>query len=192
MYLFNYFSPDLVPGMGLQDHIVTIFSLLRKLHTIFHSGCTNLHSSQHHRKGSLFSTPSPSLHLLSVDFLMMATAHCSFDLHFSNNLDSVIMVCVSALWCLSQHLPSYLGFSSFGRGVSLQGCSSKAQPLLLTLNEGYLLTTALPDLQREILQTRLQQYVNWELPVQATFRKGRGPRGQIASICWMIEKANAC
>ena len=34
-----------------------------------------------------------------------------------------------------------------GRGVSLHGCSSKAQPLLLTLDEGYLLTTALPDLQ---------------------------------------------
>ena len=47
---------------------------------------------------------------------------------------------------LLQHLPSYLGFSYLGRGVSLHGCSSKAQPLLLTLGEGYLLTTALPDL----------------------------------------------
>ena len=46
-----------------------------------------------------------------------------------------------------QHLPSYLGFSYLGRGVSLHGCSSKAQPLHLTLDEGYLLTTALPDLQ---------------------------------------------
>ena len=51
---------------------------------------------------------------------------------------------------LSQHLPSYLGFSYLGHGVSLQGCSSKAQPLLFTLDEGYLLTTALPDLQRGI------------------------------------------
>ena len=51
---------------------------------------------------------------------------------------------------LLQHLPSYLGFSYLGRGVSLHGCSSKAQPLLLTLDEGYLLTTALPDLQRGI------------------------------------------
>ena len=49
---------------------------------------------------------------------------------------------------LSQHLPSYLGFSYLGGGVSLPGCSSKAQPLLLTLDEGYLLTAALPDLQR--------------------------------------------
>ena len=51
---------------------------------------------------------------------------------------------------LLQHLPSYLSFSYLGRGVSFHGCSSKAQPLLLTLDKGYLLTTALPDLQRGI------------------------------------------
>ena len=42
----------------------------------------------------------------------------------------------------------------------------------------------------KILQARLQQHVNWELPdVQAEFRKGRGTRDQIANICWIIEKA---
>ena len=46
---------------------------------------------------------------------------------------------------LLQHLPSYLGFFYLGCGVSLHGCSSKAQPLLLTLDEGYLLTTTVPD-----------------------------------------------
>ena len=51
---------------------------------------------------------------------------------------------------LLQHLPSYLGFSCLGRGVSLHGYSSKAQLLLLTLDEGYLLTTAPPDLERGI------------------------------------------
>ena len=51
---------------------------------------------------------------------------------------------------LLQHLPSYLGFSYLGHGVSLHGCSSKVQSLLLTLDEGYLLTAALPDLQRGI------------------------------------------
>ena len=41
----------------------------------------------------------------------------------------------------------------------------------------------------KILQARLQQYVNRELPdVQAGFRKGRGTRDQIANICWIIEK----
>ena len=49
---------------------------------------------------------------------------------------------------LLQSLPSYLGLSSLGRGVSLHGCSSKVQPLLLILDDGYLLTAALPDLQR--------------------------------------------
>ena len=42
----------------------------------------------------------------------------------------------------------------------------------------------------KILQARLQQYLNRELPdVQAGFRKGRGTRDQIANICWTIEKA---
>ena len=42
----------------------------------------------------------------------------------------------------------------------------------------------------KILQARLEQYMNCELPdVQAGFRKGRGTRDQIANICWIIEKA---
>ena len=42
----------------------------------------------------------------------------------------------------------------------------------------------------KILQARIQQYVNWELPdVQAGFRKGRGPSNQIVNIHWIIEKA---
>ena len=42
----------------------------------------------------------------------------------------------------------------------------------------------------KILQARLQQYMNHELPdVQAGLRKGRGKRDQIANICWIMEKA---
>ena len=42
----------------------------------------------------------------------------------------------------------------------------------------------------KILEARLQQYMNHELPdVQAGFRKGRGTRDQIANICWIIKKA---
>ena len=45
----------------------------------------------------------------------------------------------------------------------------------------------------KILQARLQQYVNRELPdVQAGFRKGRGTRDQIANIRWIIEKQESC
>ena len=46
------------------------------------------------------------------------------------------------------------------------------------------------EVMLKILQARLQQYVNHELPdVQAGLRKGRGTRDQIANICWIIEKA---
>ena len=61
----------------------------------------------------------------------------------------VVSVCLSSD-PLSQCLLFYLGFSYLGRGVSLQGCSSKAQLLLLTLDEGYLLTAAPPDLERGV------------------------------------------
>ena len=61
----------------------------------------------------------------------------------------IVSVCLPSD-ALLQQLPSYLGFSYLGRGVSLHGCSSKAQPLLLTLDKGYLLTAALPDLQRGV------------------------------------------
>ena len=40
-----------------------------------------------------------------------------------------------------------------------------------------------------ILQARLQQYVNWDLDIQAGFRKGRGTRDEVANISWIIEKA---
>ena len=55
---------------------------------------------------------------------------------------------------LSQHLPSYLGFCYLGCGVSLHCCYSKAQPLLLTLGEGYLFTAAPPDLKRGVAPLR--------------------------------------
>ena len=61
----------------------------------------------------------------------------------------MVSVCLSSD-ALLQHLASYLGFSYLGLGVSLHGCSSKARPLLLTLDEGYLLTAAPPDLEHGI------------------------------------------
>ena len=52
------------------------------------------------------------------------------------------------------------------------------------------LTSHTSKVMLKILQSRLQQYVSCELPdVQAGFRKGRGTRDQIASTCWIIEKA---
>ena len=51
---------------------------------------------------------------------------------------------------LSQHLQSYLGFSYLGRGISLHGCSSEAQPLFLTLDKGHLFMAAPPDLEHGV------------------------------------------
>ena len=73
---------------------------------------------------------------------------------------------------LLQHLPSYLGFSYLGHGVSLHGCSSKAQPLFLTLDEGYRLTTTLPDLQQGMVPPlqhgmALPLHMGWLFPAAA-------------------------
>ena len=61
----------------------------------------------------------------------------------------MVLVCLPSD-ALSQHLHSYLGFSCLVCGVSLHGHSSKVQPLLLTLDEGYLLMADPPDLEREV------------------------------------------
>ena len=61
----------------------------------------------------------------------------------------MVLVCLPSD-ALSQHLPSYLVFSYLGRGMSLYGCSSKVQSLLLTLDEGYLLMAAPSDLERVV------------------------------------------
>ena len=58
----------------------------------------------------------------------------------------MVSVCLPAD-ALLQHLPSYLGLSYLGLVVSLHGCSSKAQPLLFSLDEVYLLTATTPELE---------------------------------------------
>ena len=75
----------------------------------------------------------------------------------------------------------YLGLSPPFKKDNAKECSNYSTIALISHASKVML---------KILQARLQQYVNHELPeVQAGFRKGRGTRDQIANILWIIEKA---
>ena len=96
---------------------------------------------------------------------------------------------------LLQHLPSYLGFSYLGLGVSLNGCSSWKRSVFIPIPKKrntkecsnyhtIALISHTSKVMLKMLQARLQQYVNHELPdVQAGFRKGRGTRDESAKNC---------
>ena len=90
MYLFGpRFSLDICPGVELLNHLATLFfNFLSSLHTILHSGYTNLHILQQHRRVPI--SPHP-LHHLYVVFnddhsdQCEVVSHYSFDLYFSDN-----------------------------------------------------------------------------------------------------------
>ena len=77
---------------------------------------------------------------------------------------------------------SYIPIPKKGNAKECQTCTHLTHTIALISHTSKVIL--------KILQARLQQYVNLELPdVQAGFRKGGGTRDQIANICWIIEKA---
>ena len=154
MYLFKLeFLPDTCPGVGLLDHMVTIFSFLRNLHIVLHSDCTNLHSHQKHRRVPF--APHPLL-----AFIIWGL--------FNDGFSDLIVVLI----CISLFIP-------IPKKDNAKECSNYHKIALISHASEVML---------KILQARLQQNVNREVPdVQAGFRKGRGIRDQIANICWIIK-----
>ena len=93
-------------------------------------------------------------------------------------------------WC-TQYARKYGKLSSghrTGKGQFLFLSQRKAMPKNVQTTVQHSCHTS--KVMLKILQARLQQHVNHELPdVQDGFRKGRGTRDQIANICWIIKKA---
>ena len=97
------------------------------------------------------------------------------------------------LWkCCTQHASKF-GNSTVAIGlekVSFPPIPKKGKAKRCSKYHTITLISHTSKVMLKILQVRLQQYVNQELPdVEAGFRKGRGTRDQMANICWIIEKA---
>ena len=98
------------------------------------------------------------------------------------------------LWkCCIRHASKFGKLSSghrTGKGQFSFQSQRKAMPKVYSNYHTTALISHTSKVMLKILQARLQEYVNRELPdVQAGFRKGRGTRYQIANICWIMEKA---
>ena len=98
------------------------------------------------------------------------------------------------LWkCCTQYVRKFGKLSSghrTGKGQFSFQSQRKAMPKNAQTTTQIALISHASKVMLKILQARLQQYMNRELPdVQVGFRKGRGTRDQIANSCWIIEKA---
>ena len=97
------------------------------------------------------------------------------------------------LWSAALNMPANLENSAVATGLEKVSCHSSPKKRNAKECSNYhtiALTSHASKVMLKILQARLQQYVNCELPdVQADFRKVRGIRDQIGNILWIIEKA---
>ena len=99
------------------------------------------------------------------------------------------------LWkCCTQYASKFGNLSSGHRNgkcqVLFQSQKNGMPKKVQTTTQLIVLISHASKVMLKILQARLQQYMNWELPDnQAGFRKGRGTRDQITNICWIIKKS---